>query len=182
MQKQWLMTLQGVTSSGRSWDVTIPAAALGDKERGQVAAIPDLVRDLTWVGELQRKGNVFHLCGEWKTAVRRECSRCTAKFDWQFSALMERDFQLAGESRYADSDAEASEGVCESLPAPGALDLLDLLKEDIWLVWKADVICAEECKGLCLGCGCNLNTEVCSCVVDDSNSPFAALRKLKVDG
>ena len=183
MQKQWLMTLQRMPASGRSWDAVISADLLGDEQSGKVDAIPGLVSDVHWSASLQRSGDVFHLSGEWSTAIRRECCRCTAPFDWQVASVMERDFQLGDAQHDADArDTEAGEGVCELLPAPGELDLLDVLREDIWLAWKADVVCSEACKGLCLGCGCNLNTEACSCTRDESDHPFAALRKLKLNG
>jgi len=182
MQKQWLMTLQGLPASGRNWDASISADLLGDEQRGHVGAIPGLVSDVTWSACLQRMGNVYHLSGQWNTAIRRECSRCNAPFDWQASGLTERDFQLGDPQGVDARDAEASSGICEYLPAPGELDLLDVLREDIWLGWKADVVCSEACKGLCPGCGCNLNVEACSCTQDESDHPFAALRKLKLEG
>jgi len=182
MQKQWLITLQGLTAAGRNWDTSISADVLGDEHRGHVDAIPGLVNDVTWTASLQRMGNVYHLSGQWNTAIKRECSRCTAPFDWQAAGVMERDFQLGDAHGLNARDAEAASGICECLPAPGELDLLDVLREDIWLGWKADVVCNDACKGLCLGCGCNLNTEVCSCTKDESSHPFAALRKLKLEG
>ncbi|MDX8405272.1 MAG: DUF177 domain-containing protein [Mariprofundus sp.] len=180
MQKQWLITLQGLPAAGRSWNRSVSALVLADAECGEVEVIPDLVADVMWSGEILRTGAVYHLHGHWQTAIRRECSRCTAQFDWQASSDAERDYQL-GDERKADSrDVEAMAGVCEYLPAPGELNLLDVLREDIWLTWKADVICAESCKGLCPGCGSDLNVDVCSCKKGMTGHPFAALAKLKL--
>ena len=41
-------------------------------------------------------------------------------------------------------------------------------------------LCQEDCRGLCPICGANLNRETCSCQAEKSDSPFAALAKLKV--
>jgi len=182
MQQQWLMTLQGLSASGRSWDVRVCAEQLSDEQSGKVNAIPALLGDVAWSASLIRHGDVYRLSGQWQAMLRRQCSRCNAPFDWQVSALMERNFMLGDAQLEHSGDADTGEDICERLPAPGELDLLDVLREDIWLAWKADVVCSDACKGLCLGCGCNLNTGACNCEQDEFEHPFAALRQLKLDG
>jgi len=127
-----------------------------------------------WHASLEYRGEVFRLHGQWQGAIKRSCSRCNAAFDWQISGRTERDYKMGSPSN--DDESE-----CEYLAAPGLIDLIDVLREDVWLAWKADVICADSCKGLCPGCGCNLNTQACRCEQDDSEHPFAALRTLKLD-
>jgi uncharacterized protein len=76
---------------------------------------------------------------------------------------------------------DAEDGGCECLPAPGKINMPDILCEGIWLAWKADVICSASCKGLCAGCESNLNISACQCEQSGGNRPFAALRKLRLD-
>jgi len=181
MQKQWQMTLRGMPASGRQWDADVAAVLLSDVEVGVVDAIPDLVSDTHWQAVLQRNGSIYQLTGHWNTVIKRHCSRCTAPFDWQVEADMDRSFQLGEEVRVSKRDADEMDGICEYIPMPGELNLIDVLREDIWLAWKADVVCDADCKGLCPGCGGNLNREACSCKQHDSGNPFAALRKLQLD-
>ncbi len=113
--------------------------------------------------------------------MKRECSRCNAAFDWALSGQTERDFQFMAKHD-AMTEADDDEQTCEYIEYPGELNLIDVLREDVWLAWKADVVCSETCQGLCQGCGVNLNVADCQCVQDDSNNPFAALRGLNLKG
>jgi len=176
MQRHWLVILQNLPVTGRQWDTDMPRALLQDKDSGSVAVIADLVSDVHWQVELERVGAVFRLTGQWQGLIRRQCSRCNVKFDWQASGQTEWEFQLGIEPKHDDS-----ESACEYVAPPGEINLLDILREDIWLAWKSDVICSDSCQGLCQGCGIDLNTETCQCKKDNSDHPFAALRGLKLN-
>jgi uncharacterized protein len=43
------------------------------------------------------------------------------------------------------------------------IDLIEPLRELIMAELPDRVLCAEDCKGLCSGCGANLNREACRC-------------------
>jgi len=108
---------------------------------------------------------------------RRQCSRCNTMFDWPVEGRSEWEFQIG------DTPAQTEEGsVCEYVAPPGEINLLDILREDIWLAWKSDVICSESCQGLCQGCGVDLNKDVCQCRQVHSDHPFAVLRDLNLNG
>ena len=177
MQRQWFVTLQNLPAAGRAWDVDVPKKLLQDSDFGVIDVVTGLCGDVHWSLLLERQGDLFHLTGQWRAEMPRQCSRCNATFNWQVVGQTERQFQLG-----LDPVNEEGDSGCEYIAAPGEVNLVDVLREDIWLAWKADVICSETCKGLCQGCGNNLNTGVCKCEQDDSDHPFAALRNLKLDG
>jgi len=176
VHRHWLVTLQGLAGAGRTWDENVARHLLEDVEHGTVDALSDLCGDMHWHVSLEHRNDLFHLHGQWQGAMKRACSRCNTEFDWQFDGRTERDFQMG-----SPPDGDNDKDDCEYLTAPGMIDLLDILREDVWLSWKADVICSEACRGLCPACGCNLNIESCQCGKDDSEHPFAALRKLNLD-
>jgi len=176
VQRQWLVTLQKLPSAGRQWDADVPKELLEDPACGTVDVLPGLCGDMHWRLLLERIGGQFRLSGEWQGAMKRSCGRCNAEFDWQMSGQTEREYMLGA----APADEE-SESDCEYVMPPGELNLVDVLREDVWLAWKAGVICSDSCKGLCQGCGVNLNRVACQCKQDDSEHPFAALRSLKLD-
>ena len=58
------------------------------------------------------------------------------------------------------------------------VDVMVLLSEQAELALPMQMLCGEDCKGLCAGCGVILNSENCKCDPDITDSPFAVLRKL----
>jgi len=176
MQRHWLVTLQNLAATGRQWDTNVSGSLLQDQRTGSVQALSGLSSDVHWRVELERVGDVYRLCGQWQGLIRRQCSRCNVEFDWQAEGRTAWEFRIGEGSQDAESDS-----ACEYVAPPGEINMLDLLREDIWLAWKADVICSDSCRGLCQGCGVDLNRETCQCAQDKSDHPFAALRGLKLD-
>jgi uncharacterized protein len=59
------------------------------------------------------------------------------------------------------------------------IELDELVAEQIFLSLPHKVLCSEKCRGLCPGCGANLNVETCRCSGGDERSPFARLKVLR---
>jgi uncharacterized protein len=59
------------------------------------------------------------------------------------------------------------------------LELAPMLREQLILATPMHPLCAEDCLGLCLRCGKDLNTGPCGCPVEPPSGPFQVLRKLK---
>ena len=67
------------------------------------------------------------------------------------------------------------------------VDMTPEIREDILLAMPSRFKCSENCKGLCSGCGVNLNTEKCRCSAKKKkqkqplpNDTWSALDDLKL--
>ena len=176
MQQQLSFKLQELSSSGREWSFEIPQALFEDAERGKVDAPSSLCKNVTWQGDISSQGGVFTLQGRWSVQLVRHCVRCNVAFPLTMEGECSRHFIIGAESS-EESDSEE----CEFLEAPGWIDLVDLLREEVWLAWKPMVVCSESCKGLCQQCGENLNRDECKCSQQDDDNPFAAVRQNRID-
>ncbi len=56
------------------------------------------------------------------------------------------------------------------------IDLKDIAEQSFCCSLPITCLCSDDCKGLCPDCGCNLNTETCSCETDDIDPRLAALK------
>lgn len=59
------------------------------------------------------------------------------------------------------------------------LELAPMLREQLILVAPMHPLCTEDCLGLCLRCGKDLNAGPCRCAAEPMGGPFQVLRKLK---
>ena len=86
-----------------------------------------------------------------------------------------------------DSAKEAEREIAEddlttAFYSEGALDVIDMLREQFVLVLPMKPLCAQSCRGLCPDCGANLNRTECGCkpVWDDPRlAPLKGLLKIE---
>jgi uncharacterized protein len=81
----------------------------------------------------------------------------------------------AGRDELSVTDAEAEIGYYQG---DGIL-LEDVLREQVLLALPLKVTCREDCKGLCVHCGKNLNEEQCSCSTVVEDPRWMALREIR---
>ncbi len=77
------------------------------------------------------------------------------------------------EVELTDFDLDRSEIV------DATVDLETLLREEIQLALPLKPLCKDDCKGICQGCGAELNAEACTCE-PEIDSRWAALKDLKL--
>ena len=61
------------------------------------------------------------------------------------------------------------------------VNLLDIIGQTLIFNAPAQVICKDDCEGLCQGCGANLNRETCACsqIANDEDEIDPRFAKLK---
>lgn len=115
--------------------------------------LPDAVYSapVSVTGTLTLGGNAVFVEGEIAYSLNAKCSRCLA--DVIFHNVVE--FNETYSENKDDEDAY--------LYSKGLVDLTEIVNEKLLLSFPYSVLCKEDCKGICVGCGVNLNYEDCKC-------------------
>ena len=112
------------------------------------------VRPVLVVGQVRNIAGMLCLQMELDTTLSAVCNRCGEPFDKPFRLSCE--YLLAAELEDEDNDEIL-------LLDDGAVDLGELSREVFILNMPTKLLCREDCRGLCPGCGVNLNHEACRC-------------------
>jgi DUF177 domain-containing protein len=121
----------------------------------------------------------IRLRGKLTAGLELQCARCIEPVPQEIA----RDFELlyrplgvdAGRDEISVTDAEAEIGYYQG----DGLLLEDVLREQVLLALPLKVTCREDCKGLCVHCGQNLNEEQCSCTTAIEDPRWTALREIR---
>ena len=99
------------------------------------------------------------LCGESNIKVQIPCARCLKPV----AADIEVQFDLGTE----DEKKDYIDGY--------NLDVDRLVHDEAMLVWPERILCREDCRGLCISCGQNLNNGSCDCKRTDLDPRMAKI-------
>jgi len=120
------------------------------------------------VGQVVNIAGMLRLQMKLNTTLSCVCDRCGAPFEKVFEHACE--FLLAEELEDEDNDEIL-------LLEAGTIDLGALSLETFVFNMDTKTLCKEDCKGLCSGCGADLNHESCRCK-KEIDPRLAVLQKL----
>lgn len=150
-----------------------PDALAGDRETFSVAAPLDLAFDI------YKDKDQFRVVGGVQTTLELLCGRCLQRFMWPLGATFDLRYQPyahnAGEGEREIEDGDLSTAFYEN----DAIDLGQLMREQLYLSLPMKPLCREDCRGLCPQCGTNWNLGKCDCRPEWVDPRFAALKALK---
>ena len=127
--------------------------------------------DVQLTGRLMEAGSGrYYWHGKLETQIVSPCKRCLTPVSVDVSHEVEVLFT---------EDEMAEDPAAYVLP-PRAMELDpgDAVREELILSVPDYVVCAEECRGICAGCGTDLNVELCTCE-PEPDYRWAALESLK---
>ena len=121
-------------------------------------------------GTVRNTAGVLVMKGEITTCIHGICDRCAAEFDREMELPIDAVLvtELANEEN-EDEWVFTLEG--------DSADLEDIVRTIFVLNMDSKLLCSDDCKGLCCGCGKNLNFETCSCE-KEIDPRLAALKQL----
>ena len=142
-------------------------------EEYRVATPVELSMDVEKAG-----AGVFRVHGRATTRLMLECGRCLDEMEVPVDARFELRYvpqvQNAG-----DAEREiAEDDLTTAFYREGALDVVDMLREQFQLALPMKPLCAESCRGLCPECGANLNRTKCGCEPKWEDPRLAPLKAL----
>ncbi len=139
-----------------------------------------LVSDAAVRGRASRKGDEVRLRGEIRTEVELLCGRCASPERTPLAVEFDTSFvPQEAEAAKTENVELLKEDLLLSAYEGGAVDLDELVREQILLALPTRHLCGEDCKGLCQQCGANLNEGPCSCGRGETDPRWAALADLK---
>jgi len=129
-------------------------------------------------GKVRLSGNEVFVNGHVETRANVECDRCLKPVELPVSADFALEY-ITGAEYVSSSVAELTEDELSVSVFDGqAIDVDEVVKEQILLAVPTRMLCREDCKGICPECGMDLNLGECNCVKDDIDPRWAALKNL----
>ena len=111
----------------------------------------------------------IYLNGNLGSELTVECVRCLEEMQVPLSLEIDELFYYPPHTALENSYVVGENGF---------IDLAPLVRELAWLDMPTQPICREDCQGLCMECGQNLNEADCGCEVDDIDPRLSILKQL----
>lgn len=143
-----LKQIFNITGESKDIEYSIPTDELSD------------IRGYSFISPVDVKGRVFNRADvvylEYSVdfTLFSACDRCLKEFESSYHF----DFShIVVPSVSSDND--------DYIVAEGeSIELNDIAVTDILLRLPTKILCKEDCKGLCMVCGCDLNESECNCL------------------
>jgi len=150
-------------------------------------------RDSRLAATLHRVRDGVLVQGQFSVQLTSPCKRCLADVVTEiavpFTLNLMRRARFEENKARSDEDDERS-GRAGSFSLEDAdLDWFDgktidfdpILREQLLLALPMQVLCREECRGLCSVCGQDLNVKSCGCELKASDPRLAKLKDIKIN-
>ena len=131
-------------------------------------------------GRIKRSGEEVELRGELHAKVESLCSRCLKPVELPIHAEFAERFVPAVSWRAEEQHELQEEDLNLAVFDGEAIELDDLVREEILLAMPGHVLCREDCKGLCPICGIDRNVKSCQCEINEIDSRWRKLKELQL--
>lgn len=143
-----------------------------NEERVAVLAPPRVT------GRIQQSDSKVTLKGEATAELQLECDRCLKSVPVPVSSSFEVEY-VTPDTYQAGAAAELlDEDLSLSVFDGEALDIDELVREQLLLELPAQILCQQECKGLCPECGGDRNHADCKCQDAEIDPRWAGLKEI----
>jgi uncharacterized protein len=142
----------------------------------------ELLKPIRAEFRLQRQGREVQVEGRVETRLSVPCDRCLASIEQPVDTKVRLIFMPQPEvSEGGQLDLGEDDLETEFYGPDHVIDLGAVVVEELELAVPYRVLCKEACRGLCPGCGADLNREECRCGPKVTDPRLARLKDLKID-
>ena len=129
-------------------------------------------------GQVQLSDSKVTVRGEATAELQLECDRCLKSVTVPVSSSFEVEY-VTPETYQADSAAELlDEDLFLSVFDGEVIDIDELVREQLLLALPAQILCQQDCKGLCPECGSDRNEADCKCEEAAIDPRWAGLKEI----
>ena len=155
------------------------AQRIGDNEENE-GIYPIVFDDVVVLEPVAVNGSVVNRAGyitltaEASMSYRTHCARCLAEVEDTVRFLCEKT--VADEKGLLRLENTENDDYVQI--KGGKLDLDAPICDEILLGFPMRILCSDDCKGLCAGCGVDVNREACRCTKKEVDPRLAKLAAL----
>ena len=154
----------------------VQTAKVGEDEGIYPIVFDDVVvlAPVSVTGTVVNRAGYIVLTAEASMSYRTHCARCLAEVEDTVCFLCEKT--VADEKGLLRLENTENDDYVQI--KGGKLDLDAPICDEILLSFPMRILCSEDCKGLCAGCGADLNREACRCTKKEVDPRLAKLAAL----
>lgn len=116
--------------------------------------------------------------GEVAAELAVECDRCLRALTVPVSSTFTVEYVTPDVYQAGQGSELLDEDLSLSVFDGAVIDLDELVREQLLLALPTQVLCREDCQGLCPVCGSDRNLQNCSCQEAEIDPRWAGLREL----
>jgi len=129
-------------------------------------------------GNIRKADRAVEVSGHLTARVQVECDRCLKPIEFPVDSKFKLEYVTAGDYE-SHEDAELSVDELDQTVFDGeAIDLDELVREEVLLAVPDHRLCKTDCKGICPVCGSDKNAADCTCETSEVDPRWAGLKKL----
>jgi uncharacterized protein len=163
-------------ASNRFQHVYEPDEIILDEEHVRLTRQPEIR------GSASRKGSEVRLRGTVTASAEVDCDRCLSKVNIPVEADFDVTYVPLENDRASGAAELQEEDLSFAVYEGEAIDVDELVREQLLLALPSRALCREECKGLCPICGADRNTDSsCACEQKEIDPRWAGLKAVISD-
>jgi uncharacterized protein len=116
--------------------------------------------------------------GKLRTEVELTCSRCLGRYTTPLTMQLEDEYIPTVDVLSGAPLPAPDEPTPFTIDEHHSIDLGEAVRQYSLLAVPMKPLCREDCRGICAGCGKNLNEGPCACPQREMDPRWAALNKL----
>ena len=171
-----IFEIEGIPEGGLNLDL------LAAKEQFEINQ-PDcsLSDDIKLRGRFVKKELDISFSGEFQAILQVACTRCLNLFSYNINTEIKIHFIPLDKEPSIRNEIEIKKTEIEQeIYERGKVDLRRSVRDHVLLEVPLMHFCREDCKGICSGCGTDLNSRQCECQTEGEIDPrFVVLKEIK---
>jgi len=138
-----------------------------------------LAGPVAFTGETEKVDERVHVRGTVKAEADVACFRCLEPVRKNLDISFDDVYVGPEEEPDDDEVVLADEDLDVAIAEDGEIDMADVVREQLLLALDDQVLCRDDCRGLCPKCGGNRNLLDCKCIENEIDPRWSALKGLK---